>query len=579
VTALRAHRLELALLAVTTIAALVVLRLVDTQIYTEPWTIDPWLYTALMANFDFTYHWFNMTYYAARLPLIVPGLLLNSFLTPEQAYVVLHLTFFLIGGVFLYLLVRSLFGMRIALFVYPAFLTNAVYVDAHTWDYFDGFVITYLSCGLYFLVSSIGRTSRVRPALAGFFLAAATATNLFAALLVLGAILAYLYGRATVDRGFAVRRVALDAAWFSLGAAVLLAACGWFAKAHDGRFLFFMNSIEALDDLNTAQYKLPTYDWLRGEPRLLVPLFVGAAAAIAWRRSRSTDPAAVGLAVTAAGVGVFLVLVIWEFMLSGTFLQLSYYSNTLYPFLFVALATAVFGLLGSVASDRGPPLVVLAALGLIAGAAPLVAIYGLNRDDLWGERGSSITLILMGVTIASAIVLRFMPGRRFSFLVAPFGAVLVMASVNYGSAANATTHLNFETNNSALGEADETFAIGTQLMAFMRSGNLQDSLPAFWYDSSADTALIGLQSLYYFGFTYLNLKMPLIDDDFRSRTEQVRPRHIILLCTEPTCRHGAESMRRAGYRIRREAAARLHSGSKSIWVQAYALKSAMPTHS
>jgi hypothetical protein len=578
-TALRANRVELALLGGSTIAALAVLRLIDTQIYTEPWTIDPWLYTALMANFDFTYHWFSGTYYASRLPLIVPGVFLNSFLTPEQAYVVLHVAFFLIGAVFLYLLVRSVCGMRVALFVYPAFLTNAVYVDAHTWDYFDGAVITYLSGGLYFLVSSIGRTSRVRPALAGFLLAAAAATNLFATLLVLGAILVYLYGRATVDRRFAIRRVAIDAAWFALGAALLLAACGWFAKAHDGRFLFFMSSIEALGDLSTAQYKLPTYDWLRQEPRLLVPLFVGAAIAIAWRRRRRPDPTAVGLAVTAAGVGIFLILVIWEFTLSGTFLQLSYYSNTLYPFLFVALATVVFGLLGWMTSDHGLPLIALAALGLIAGAAPLVAIYGLNRDDLWGERGSAITLILMAATLASAIVLRFMTSRRLSIFVAPLAAVLAIASVSYASGASATTYGNFETSKSALADADETFAIGAKLMDFMRRGGLQDSLPAFWYDPSADTALIGLQSLYYFGYTYLNLKMPLVDDDFRSRVEQLRPKHVILLCTEPTCRHGGESMRRAGYRIRREAAARLHSGSKSVWVEAYAWESAIPTRS
>ncbi len=139
----------------TSVAALTILRLLDTQIYTEPSTVDPWLYTALMTNFDTIYGWFTATYYASRLPVILPGLFLNSFLTPQQAYVILHLVMFFTGGAFLYLLVRWLFGVRIALFVYPAVLTNAAYVDAHTWDYVDGFVITYLAAGLYFLVSSI----------------------------------------------------------------------------------------------------------------------------------------------------------------------------------------------------------------------------------------------------------------------------------------------------------------------------------------------------------------------------------------------------------------------------------------
>ena len=161
---------ELTVVGLSTAAALVVLRLVNTQIYTEPGTIDPWLYTALMTNFDFIYDHFSTTYYASRLPAILPGYFLNSFLTPQQAYVVLHLVFFLAGALFLYLLVRTLFGVRVAVLLYPAFLTNAMYVDAHTWDYVDGFVITYLSGGLYFLASCTGRRSRVRPALAGLLL-------------------------------------------------------------------------------------------------------------------------------------------------------------------------------------------------------------------------------------------------------------------------------------------------------------------------------------------------------------------------------------------------------------------------
>jgi hypothetical protein len=136
--------------------AVILLRLGGVQVYQEPWAIDPWFYTALTTNFDGVYGWLNGTYYASRLPMIIPGLLLNSFLTPTQAYVVLHLAFFLAGGAFLYLLVRSLFGVRTALFVFPGLLLNAAYVDSHTSDYFDGYVITYLAGSLYFLVSSIG---------------------------------------------------------------------------------------------------------------------------------------------------------------------------------------------------------------------------------------------------------------------------------------------------------------------------------------------------------------------------------------------------------------------------------------
>ena len=141
--------------------------------------------------------------------MIRPGVFLNSFLSPENAYVVLHLVMFFGGGGFLYLLVRELFGVRIALFVYPAFLVNAAYVDAHTWDYFDGFVITYLAGGLYFLASSISARSRLRLILAGFLFAAAVATNLFATLLVVGSVVACFIGRLLIDRPFSTSEALL----------------------------------------------------------------------------------------------------------------------------------------------------------------------------------------------------------------------------------------------------------------------------------------------------------------------------------------------------------------------------------
>src|SRR4051812_18609861 len=344
-SAVRAHAHELAVVGLTTAAALVVLWLVHTQIFTEPGTIDPWLYTALMDNFHYVYQHFNATYYASRLPAIVPGFFLNSFLTPRQAYVILHVSFFLAGALFLYLLARTLFGNRVAILLYPAFLTNAIYVDAHTWDYVDGFVITYLTGGLYFLASCAGRTSRARPALAGFFFAAAATTNLFATLLVFAAIAAYLAVRWRPRRAELVR-TAVEAAWFVAGAAVLLVACGLFADHYGGRFLFFMPSIDALSQISTAAGKVPGYAWMRGEPRLLVPVFLAAVVAIAWRRRARPEPERLGLTLTVAGAGLALFLTLWEFLREGTFLQIEYYFDQVYPFFFVMLAAAVFALLG-----------------------------------------------------------------------------------------------------------------------------------------------------------------------------------------------------------------------------------------
>jgi hypothetical protein len=182
----------------------------------------------------------------------------------------------------------------------------------------------------------------------------------------------------------------------------------------------------------------------------------------------------------------------------------------------------------------------------------------------------------MAGTLMAVLLLRVRNLQRYAFVLAPFAAVLAIASVNYASAANATTYANFETHNSPLAVADDTFAIGVQLIEFMKRSGLQESLPSFWYDQTAAVELVSLQSLYYYGFTFLNLKLPVLDAEFRNRMASLSPHHVILLCTEPTCRRGGQAMRRAGYGVRQVAATRLRSGSESVWVQAYALQSPAP---
>lgn len=562
---------EIGIVVGTSVAALGVLRLLDTQIYTEPWTVDPWLYTALMTNFDSVYGWFNGTYYASRLPVVLPGLFLNSFLKPQAAYVVLHLTMYLAGATFLYLLIRSLFGVRVALFMFPVVLTNAAFVDAHTWDYVDGFVITYLAAGLYFLVSSLHGGGPVRLALAGFFLAAAVASNLFASLLALGGILAYIYGRSRSTAVLAPRRLALDAGLFSLGALILLGACGAFAHKHGGRTLFFMPSVDAARTLSTAPWKLPNYEWIWGEPRLLIPLFVAAAAALAYPFRPRSERAGIAPAFVAVVIVVFLGLAYVEFFRSGTFLQLEYYFDLLYPFIFVALATVVVSLVGTGRLLDSPTRPTVAALGFAAGVAPLVAVYGFDRLHLWGRRGSVVAVLLLVGGLAAVALQRFSTTRRFAVAFAPLAVALVVTGVNYASAASATTHGTFETHGSALENADDVFSIGAKLIDFMHANGLEDSVPGFWFDESTDPAMTGLQSLYFYAFTYLNTQMPNIDSYFRSAMESREPRNVVLLCIEPTCEGGPNAMRRAGYEFHPVAESKLSSRSKSIWVKAYAM--------
>jgi hypothetical protein len=565
---------ELAVVGLSTAAALVVLRLVHTQIYTDPWTIDPWLYTALMTNFDFIYHHFVTTYYASRLPLVLPGYFLNSFLTPQQAYIVLHIVFFLAGALFMYLLVRTLFGVRVAVLVYPAVLMNAIYVNAHTWDYMDGFVITYLSGGLYFLASCTGRTSRVRPALAGFFFAAAAMTNLFATVLVLAAVAAYLVVRWTKYRSAAFARVAVEAAWFLTGVGVLLVGCGLFARSHGGRFLFFMPSIDALSAINLADYQASDNEWMRGEPRLLVPVFLAALVALAWRRRHRPEGEWLGLTLTIAGTGLVIVFALWEFLGKGYFLQVSYYFDQLYPFFFVMLAAAVFALLGWMSRDVGTSLPALAGIGFVIGAAPLAVVFGIDRTAQWVRGEAKIAVMLMAATLLLALVLRLRLARGLTSTVALVAGALAIGSVGYASAASLTTHGSMANHNNLLAEAGDVFSVGVELMDFMERNGLQDregALPAFWYDLSTDPTFISLNSLYYYGYSLVSDKMSMPDPELRARLDALQAKVVVFLCADPGCGEDGARLRHAGYDPVLAAAGRLHSGSKSVWVEAYRL--------
>ena len=182
-----------------------------------------------------------------------------------------------------------------------------------------------------------------------------------------------------------------------------------------------MSSIDAFRAIDTAAYKLPSYDSVRGEPRLLVPLFIAALVPIVWRRSSAAHVSAVGLLVAGVYVTIFVVLAIWELAFSG-------HSSDRVLLRHPSPAPVRRSWLGCstrfVARSRltdGTTMVWPALLGLVAGVAPLVVIYGFDRRDLYGETGSVVTLVLMALTLLSAVLLRVVrqqsgrvraPGRR-----------------------------------------------------------------------------------------------------------------------------------------------------------------------
>jgi len=97
-------------------------------ILTPTGSIDPWVYFGYFRNLGHHLWTFAGTYYGTRLPQIIPGYLCNRLFPPLAAEYVLHLTFYYIAVISLYLILKQCFNSRVALLTsilmgcYPFFL-------------------------------------------------------------------------------------------------------------------------------------------------------------------------------------------------------------------------------------------------------------------------------------------------------------------------------------------------------------------------------------------------------------------------------------------------------------------------
>ena len=101
-------------------------------------------------NFDQINGYFGSTYYASRLPWIVPGRIVYGALPVDAAYWVLHGLTFSGGVAALFFLVRRHLGIAAAVVGAATLALTPMYWNAQYWDYIDGVTLTYLLAGLCF---------------------------------------------------------------------------------------------------------------------------------------------------------------------------------------------------------------------------------------------------------------------------------------------------------------------------------------------------------------------------------------------------------------------------------------------
>jgi hypothetical protein len=204
-------------------------------------------------------------------------------------------------------------------------------------------------------------------------MAAAVATNLFVALVALIYPIAYVFlQRATGLRERIVLAVK-DAVAFGLGAADLIAVLGVYASLNGGSFVYFQAQIDLARTGDGDAFKVPNYEWLRTEPRLLVPLFLLAVATPFLVVGRRRPPFRFAAASIAGLAFLTAAIYCWEFAAGGAALEYTYYFS--YFLVSIALVMSSFAALAvsvgrrSLSASVGVSLVVMiasvAALGLI----------------------------------------------------------------------------------------------------------------------------------------------------------------------------------------------------------------------
>ena len=141
---------------------LVVLLAIHPNLFVNPGgngALDPWVYTGLFLSLPDFLHRVGDTYYATRLPWVLPGFVAQKLFPPLAGNYVLHLTFF-------YTLLFATYGLvssginRSAAFVAAAFMAWCPSIlIATSWDYVDG-------AGLVFAVVALCSLERANASAA-----------------------------------------------------------------------------------------------------------------------------------------------------------------------------------------------------------------------------------------------------------------------------------------------------------------------------------------------------------------------------------------------------------------------------
>ena len=308
--------------------------------------IDPWVYFGYFLDLTHHLRTFRTGYFAGRLPWVLPGFLAYHYFSPLTAAYVLHLVFFWVALVSLYLILKLTVSRRTALMTgllmgcYPYFLW------AIGWDGPDGAAITYVLLTLCVLTyAAKAEHPRRWLVISGLVFGAVIYSQLFLISFAPLFLLYYRfakneYGRNSPSPGFR------PFAYGFLALTTLFAVLNVVLKA--APLFFIIPSLSRAARLVGAgnRWLDPSYKWIGSAAWLLFPAvtLVGALLLVNWRGSRITSGGGFRSFWQIYFLLSVLIMVLWQ-LAGQPVLQFVYYTSLLFPAMFMALGAQWAGAL------------------------------------------------------------------------------------------------------------------------------------------------------------------------------------------------------------------------------------------
>jgi hypothetical protein len=500
--------------------------------------IDPYLYLGFFRNFSHHIVVFGATYYATRLPFIIPGYICYKIFPPLVANYVLHLGFYYVALFSLYFILRMAVNRRVALLTAVLMGFYPYFMAAVGWDYIDGAGIAYSLLTILLLTLAVKKTQMVQlpnlkqgvsPALskkcglllflAGMSLAAMIYTNTFLLIMIPSLVLYYFLMRPLSCSPL------LKSALIAVSAVILVTILfGIVNMAAGGSFLFFMPSVYISGYLliKSNAWLASGYTWLLHVPFMIFPFFIFLTSLVSITISLIRVKS--GLLKTDVILNIardnifslcyllnFIIMLIVQLMGKPVF-QLQYYVSYLLPAAFLAAGLQLATPLSRLSKSRFNIIAVIiisisAGFYLIYYHTPLRSITGCI-DSIW---------YVLAVLIAGALCLLIASKRSQAI-----NTLLVGLALFFFASTNITLIATKQITYCACAQREQNF------LAVIKSDNAIRSYDAgnlrFWYSDAEPLSNLytAIASTRLWGYRLINDKFPeVVESDLSSHTHEL----------------------------------------------------------